>query len=324
MGFKLLIFPRGPQGQNIEDDWPAKLRESIPDIDVRLVHSVGEAMESIGDVDAAFGDIVPELFERANTLKWVACPQAGPHAGWYHDALINSDVTVTNTRDIYNDVIGTHIVSFVLAFARGLQYYMPEQLQRRWSKEYDAVHLPGSTIGIVGIGGIGGEAARLCAEFGMNVLAVDPRVEERPKGVSELHRPSALDSVLPRCDFVAVTVPETPRTQGLFNIEKFRLMKNSAFFINIGRGATVILDDLVAALRDGEIRGAGLDVFQIEPLPSHHPLWAMPNVIITPHVAGAGASVELEKRRTELFIDNCIRFNDGKELVNVVDKANWF
>ncbi|MCH7751674.1 MAG: D-2-hydroxyacid dehydrogenase, partial [Planctomycetes bacterium] len=163
---------------------------------------------------------------------------------------------------------------------------------------------------------------RVCAELGMTVLGVDPRVPEPPKGVSELHRPDALDLVLPRADFVVMTVPETPETQGLFTRGKFRLMKSGAFFINIGRGATVVLDDLVEALESGEIRGAGLDVFQTEPLPPGHALWGMANVIITPHVAGAGP--HLDDRRTELFIDNCVRFDEGRTLRNVVDKANWF
>ena len=156
----------------------------------------------------------------------------------------------------------------------------------------------------------------------MTVLAVDPRLTEPTQGVSELHRPDAMLDVLPRADFVIVTVPETPETQGMFRTEQFHAMKNSAYFINLGRGATGILDDLVAALQAGEIAGAGLDVFQIEPLPAGHPLWSMPNVLITPHVAGNGPY--LEQRRTELFIDNCKRFNEGQALRNVVDKANWF
>ena len=108
----------------------------------------------------------------------------------------------------------------------------------------------------------------------------------------------------------------------MFGTEQFRLMKREAFFINIGRGATVLLDDLVAALNGGEIAGAALDVFQVEPLPSDHPLWTAPGVLITPHVAASGPYID--DRRTELFLDNCIRFNEGRPLRNVVDKANWF
>jgi phosphoglycerate dehydrogenase-like enzyme len=323
MGFKLLILDTGTDSDRMHlEEWPVKLGEAIPDIEVSACSSVGEAMEVIGEVDAAFGDILPELLEKGRNLRWIACPQAGPRAGYYTQALIDSDVVVTNTRGIYGDHISAHIMSLLLAYARGLHVYIPQQLQRQWQQGYPIVHLPDSTVVIVGAGGIGAEAARLCAEFGMKVLAVDPRVPEPPPGVAELHRPEEMGAVLPRADFVIVTVPETPETTGMFGREQFRLMKPSAFFINIGRGATVILDDLVAALQGGEIRGAGMDVFQLEPLPQDHPLWTAPGVIITPHVAGRGPYTD--DRRTELFIDNCVRFNEGRPLRNVVDKARWF
>ena len=317
MGFKLVICP-----PNYQEHWPERLRQEIPDIDVHLCPTVGEAMEVIGDADAAFGDIVPELLERAGSLRWIACPQAGPTAGYYHEALIDSEVVVTNTREIYNDHISAHIMALLLGFARGLQVYIPQQVEGVWRQGYETVYLPEATVAVVGVGGIGGETARLCSEFGMTVLGVDPRLPEPPQGVSELYRPEELLQVLPRADFVAVTVPETPETQGMFTMTQFQAMKKSAFFINIGRGATVVLDDLVEALRTGEIAGAGLDVFQVEPLPADHPLWSTPGVLITPHVAGDGPY--LEDRRTELFVDNCKRFNDGQPLRNVVDKANWF
>ncbi len=323
MSFNLLIMRTGRSADSSHmDDWPRMLSEAVPDIRVNVARSVGEAMELIGEADAAFGDVVPEVFERAERLRWIACPQAGPAAGYYHPALIDSAVTVTNARDIYNDHISNHIMAYVLAFARGLHAYVRNQVEAKWQPGYEIVNLPDATAAIIGAGGIGGETARLCAEFGMTVVAVDPRVETPPKGVSELVRPDAMDAVLPRADFVIVTVPETPQTRRLFALDKFRLMKPSAHFINIGRGATVVLDDLAQALRDGEIRGAALDVFETEPLPSDHPLWGMPNVIITPHCAGAGPY--LNDRRTELFVENCVRFAEGRELKNVVDKANWF
>ena len=192
-------------------------------------------MEVIGDADAAFGDIVPELLERAEKLRWVACPQAGPRAGYYTQALIDSEVVVTNTREIYNDHISAHIMSLLLAFARGLQVYIPQQVDGLWRQGYPTIYLPEATAVVVGVGGIGGETARLCAEFGMTVLGVDPRLPEPSAGLSELHRPESLLDVLPRADFVIITVPETPETQGMFTREKFQAMKESAFIINIGR-----------------------------------------------------------------------------------------
>ena len=175
---------------------------------------------------------------------------------------------------------------------------------------------------IIGVGGIGLEAARLCAAFGMTVLGVDARRTEAPPSVKELRRPPDLHTLLPQADFVVMTVPHTPETRGMMAAREFQLMKKTAFLINIGRGACVVLDDLVAALRAGEIAGAGLDVYEIEPLPPNHPLWTMPGVLLTPHVAGVGPY--LPERRTELLLENCQRFNEGRPLHNIVDKAHWF
>jgi phosphoglycerate dehydrogenase-like enzyme len=216
-------------------------------------------------------------------------------------------------------------MAFVLAFARGLHDYLPRQLRREWQREIldtGVIHLPEATALIVGVGGIGSETARLCAAFGMQVIGVDARRADAPAGMAELHRPEALDALLPRADFVILTVPHTPATEGFMHRARFQRMKRGAFFINIGRGMTTRLDDLVAALRAGEIAGAGLDVFEREPLPPEHPLWTMPGVLITPHTAGFGPY--LDDRRLEILLDNCRRFGDGQPLRNVVDKAAWF
>ena len=174
MGFKLLILGDGEDDDWRVREWPPMLKEAAPDIDVTACRTVGEALEVIGDMDAAFGNIVPELFERGVNLKWVACPQAGPQAGWYHQGLIDSDVLVTNTRGIYNDYISSHIMAFVLSFAKGLHVYMPLQMRQEWNQVYDPIYLPDATAVVVGAGGIGAEAGRLCAEFGMTVLGGGP------------------------------------------------------------------------------------------------------------------------------------------------------
>jgi phosphoglycerate dehydrogenase-like enzyme len=156
----------------------------------------------------------------------------------------------------------------------------------------------------------------------MRVVAVDARRTDKPDHVAELHAPEALDRLLPQADFVILTVPHTPATEGFFNATKFRLMRRSAFFINIGRGMTTKLNDLVAALKAGEIAGAALDVYEQEPLPPEHPLWEMPNVLLTPHMAGYGP--HLNERRFQIIQDNCRAFANGEALRNVVDKATWF
>src|SRR5262249_46844818 len=173
-----------------------------------------------------------------------------------------------------------------------------------------------------GVGGIGGGAGRLRAAFGGTGLATDGRRTLPIEGVAELHKPEKLDELLPRADFVILTVPHTPATEGFFNRARFQRMKPTAFFINIGRGMTTRLDDLVAALKAGEIAGAALDVYELEPLPKEHPLWGLPNVLLTPHMAGHGPY--LDERRFEIIADNCRAFAAGKALRNPVDKATWF
>ena len=290
-----------------------------------LAETPQEAAAAIVTADAAFGTLPADLLAKAQRLRWLQAPQAAPPAGYYYPELIAHPLTVTNFREIYNDHISAHILAFVLAFARGLHILIPQQLRREWKKppeDRGVVPLPGATALIVGLGGIGAETARLLAAFGVRVLATDARRTDKPDDVAELHPPEALDQLLPQADFVILTVPHTPATQGFFNRNKFALMKPTAFFINIGRGMTTKLDDLVAALNANEIGGAALDVYEQEPLPADHPLWTMPNVLLTPHMAGYGP--HLNERRFQIIEDNCKAFAEARPLRNVVDKASWF
>jgi len=305
--------------------WATRLAAALPELAIVIAETAADAARAVGESHAAFGTMPDALLRDARRLRWLQAPQAAPPAGYYTSALIAHPVVVTNFREIYNDHIGAHIMAFVLAFARGFQHYLPRQLRREWRREpldTGVIHLPEATALIVGVGGIGAEAARLAAAFGMHVIGVDPRRREAPPGVLKLDGPDALDALLPLADFVILTVPHTPATEGFMNRTRFQRMKRTAFFINIGRGMTTRLDDLVAALRAGEIAGAGLDVFEQEPLPADHPLWTMPGVLITPHTAGHGPF--LDDRRFQVLLDNCRRFLAGEPLRNVVDKASWF
>jgi phosphoglycerate dehydrogenase-like enzyme len=318
----LLMLP--PQTKTTHQ-WAERLALDVPDVSVVVAEDADKATRAMAEADCAFGTLPRALLPAATRLRWLQAPQAAPPAGWYYPELIAHPVVVTNFREIYNDHIGAHIMAFVLAFARGLHQYLPRQLNREWRPapvDTSVIHLPEATALIVGAGGIGAEAARLAAAFGMRVLAVDARRRDTPSGVAALYGADALDSLLPRADFVILTVPHTPATEGFMNRARFQRMKRSAFFINIGRGMTTRLDDLVAALKAGEIAGAGLDVFEQEPLPAKHPLWTMPGVLITPHTAGYGPY--LDDRRYEILRDNCQRFLAGQPLRNVVDKTSWF
>jgi phosphoglycerate dehydrogenase-like enzyme len=306
--------------------WAARLATAVPDVRVIVAETDRDTARAVVEADAAFGTLPDTLLAQATRLRWLQAPQAAPPAGYYTPALAGHPVTVTNFREIYNDIIGAHIMAFVLAFARGFHLYLPRQLRREWQPERGetsgVVHLPDATALVVGVGGIGAEAARLMETFGMHVIGLDARRRDAPPGVSKLDGPDALDACLPLADFVVLTVPHTPATEGFMHRARFQLMKRSAFFINIGRGRTTRLDDLVDALRAGEIAGAGLDVFEQEPLPREHPLWTTPGVLITPHTAGHGPY--LDERRFAILLDNTRRFVAGASLRNVVDKANWY
>jgi phosphoglycerate dehydrogenase-like enzyme len=314
-----------PPQRHFTRGWAAALAKEVPEMNVVVAETPDEASREIADADAAFGTLSADLLQKATKLRWLQAPAIAPPPGYYSPELIAHPVVVTNFRGIFNEHIATHILAFVLAFARGLHRYIPLQLRHEWAPaqlDTGVVYLPESTALIVGVGGIGAETAKLCKAFGMRVIGTDARREDLPEGVSELHAPEKLDELLPRADFVILTIPHTPETEGLMNAERFARMKPSAFFINIGRGPTTRLLDLVDALRSGAIAGAALDVFEQEPLPSDHPLWSAPNVLITPHTAGFGPF--LDERRQAIIVENAKRLVRGEPLMNVVDKTHWF
>ncbi len=323
MPIPFLMLP--PQSDKTRE-WGKALADAHPELEVIVAETREGAEQAIAVAEGAYGTIPPDLLPKARHLRWLQAPQAAPPAGFYYPELIAHPVEITNFREIYNDHIAAHVMAYVLAFARGLHIYLPQQLRREWRpaprESGDVVHLPEATALVVGVGGIGGEIARLAAGFGITVIGIDERRTDKPEGVAEMHRAAALDSLLPRADFVILTVPHTPETEGFMHRTRFQRMKKSAFFINIGRGMTTRLDDLVAALDAKEIAGAALDVYEIEPLPANHRLWTMPNVLLTPHTAGHGPY--LDDRRYDVLSENCRRFAAGEGLRNVVDKARWF
>ena len=227
---------------------------------------------------------------------------------------------------MFSDHIGQHIMMYVLGLARGLPYFTEAQRSRRWDKaarKHAAVDLSDATALIVGVGGIGSEAARLCSAFGMSVIGVDGRWEHDPPDYVERHEPSELDNLLPSADFVIVTTPHTPQTEGMWHKGRFELMRPTGYFINIGRGMTTRIDDLAEAVETGVIAGCGLDVYEVEPLPEDHKLWTLENAILTPHVAIQDAD-NVSERMFDLLVANARRFAKGEDLKNVVDKSMWF
>jgi phosphoglycerate dehydrogenase-like enzyme len=319
---KLVLMP--PQEER-RRSWAARLAAELPRYEVIAPESDAEARRDLPDADAVYGWVSPELLPLAKRLRWLQSPAVAPPPGYFYPALIAHPVVVCNPRGIYDDHIAQHILMFVLALARGLPFYLDAQRHGRWEPDAPQspyVNLRSATALMVGVGSIGQEAARLCLACGLRVLGVDARWEHAAHGV-ERHGLGDLDALLPEADFVIVTLPHTPATEGMWDARRFGLMRPTASFINIGRGRTTQLDDLVAALRSGTIAGCALDVFEVEPLPGEHPLWTLPNVLLTPHVAAHHAA-DLDERQFAILLDNARRFAGGEPLRNMVDKAAWY
>lgn len=305
--------------------WATRLQQTLPDYEIVVVDNEAAMGAALADADAAYGWVPPALLPQAQKLRWLQNPNVGPHVGYYYPELIEHPVVITNPRGTFNDHIGQHVLMYVLALARGLPYYMAAQQQQRWdgnARQSQYIDLGNATALVAGVGGIGHAAAQYCHAFGMRIIGVDPRWEYELPFI-EKHGPDELDQLLPQADFVLVAMPHTPQTEGMWNAARFRLMKPTAYFINVGRGLTTKLDDLAAAIETGQIAGCGLDVYEIEPLPADHKLWTLPNVILTPHIASHQAE-NIDERQYQILLENARRFAAGEPLQNVVDKAQWY
>lgn len=332
---KLLLYPP------VESERLAKIQQAAGAMAVANADDEAAALALIEDADAFFGKMTPALLAAAKKLRWVQSPTASLEH-YVFPALTEHPCQLTNMRGLFSDVIADHVFGYILCFARNLHLYLRRQMEARWepvggeggrtgfatgpaqvsSIDRAHVHLSDATLGVFGLGHIGSEIARRGLAFGMRVVAVDPYANSAPEGVEGPWPAERLPDLLGQSDFVVIAAPHTPETEKLFHRDQFRRMKKTAYLINIGRGAIVDLADLTAALVAREIAGAGLDVFETEPLPSDHPLWKRENVILTPHIAAA--STRIAERHLEVLLDNVQRFANGEELRNVVDKAKWF
>ncbi len=333
---RFVIYPA------LESDRLDVLRSEAPDADWVNAATAAEAEAALTGADAFLGKLTPAMLARADRLRWVQTFTASLEH-YIFPELIAHPCTLTNMRGLFGDVIADQVIGYVLCFARNLHLYLRDQVARKWSPvggesarvnnlagpgtvndmDRATIFLPDATLGIVGLGAIGSEIARRAQAFGMTIRAVDrfPERTSPPEGVA-LGGLDRLPELLHESDFVVIAAPHTPETERLFDAAMLMQLRPTSYLINIGRGAIVVLDDLVAALRDGRLAGAALDVFEIEPLPAEHPLWNFPNVILTPHTAGY--STAIAPRHLATLRENVRRFARGEPLRNQVEKSLWF
>jgi len=332
---KIVVHP--PVGP----DRLARLRDAAVGGTVVNAATESDAVHEAADADAFLGKISPEILAAARRLRWVQSFTASLEH-YLFPALVNHPCELTNMRGLFSDVIADQVMGYVICFARNLHTYIRNQFGAKWEPvggegarvsfaagpgvvnpiDLAHRHLGDQTLGVVGFGAIGAEVARRAKAFGMRVVAIDPVRTDLTWDVEWVRTPDRIPDLLAESDYVVVAAPHTPQTAGMFRRDQFRQMKRTAYLINVGRGAIVNLADLSEALRAGELAGAALDVFEVEPLPSDHPLWGFPNVILTPHVAGY--SPRIAERHLTVLVENVKRFVRGEALLNVVDKQNWF
>jgi len=298
-------------------------------VDVEFAANREESLKRVTDVEAVFGYVTPDMLKAAKKLKWVQAGGAGME-GFIFPELAKSEIIVTNVAGIYSEEIAESVFAFITSWARDLPMLIRSQDQEAWKdkrREINNILLFGKTIGIIGLGGIGLEVAKRAHAFEMEVVATRAHPERgAPPFVKKVWGPDGIANLLRESDVVVVCTPHTPKTVHLVSKKELKEMKRTAFIINVGRGVNVDLDAIAEALKNRQIAGAGLDTFEVEPLPKGHPLWKMKNVIITPHcAAGTGGDYWpiYDERRTEVFLKNLENFVHGKELNNVVDKKEW-
>ena len=277
----------------------------------------------LAKADVIYGLIPPkDLLTRAPRLKWIQMMSAGVDR--LRDTEIwRSRITLTNASGIHATPIGEFILQFMLMFAKGAPQCFQMKQKREWQR-YPSTVLYGKTLGIIGLGHIGREAARLAKAFGMRVIATRRSTKKAgtARYVDRLLPASEMAALLKESDYVAICTPFTAETKHLIGGKELKMMKPTAYIINIARGGIIDEAALIKALDEKWIAGAGLDVTEREPLPAESRLWDFPNVILSPHVSGG--QEDYMTRATELFCDNLRRYLAGKKLRNVIDRKKGY
>ncbi len=298
------------------------LQELVPGAVVTASESFRLQRENAVGAEVVVGFCLDNLPFDDPALRWLQSMTAGIEDCVQSSRVASGQVTLTNAQGVYGPEIAEHVMAMALSLTRGIDVYHSAQSTESWQRSPDFGDGAPSTLGeqtmlVVGLGGIGKQVAKRAKALGMTVLATRNSSRDGPPYVDHVGLASELTELLEQADIVVNATPLTPSTRGLFAAKTFSAMKKTAYFINIGRGASVVTDDLVSALQEGDIAGAGLDVTDPEPLPDGHPLWTMPRVIITPHVAAQ--SPYATERLWLLVGENLRRYVAGEPLLSVVN-----
>ncbi len=258
---------------------------------------------------------------------WIHSPAAAVHQLIFPE-LVNSDVILTNAREVHGPVVAEHVIALIFALAKKIPGSVRLQEKHVWGQQVLWDELPrvrevaGATLGLIGLGSIGRAVVKSAKALGMRVIAVREHPEKGSEGADAVFGPAQIDEVFQQADYIVLAAPVTATTKAVANAERLALMKPDACLINVGRGPLVDEPALAAALREKKIGGAALDVFPKEPLAADSPLWDVPNLLITPHTAAL--TDKLWDRHYALVSENLRRYLNGQQLLAVVDKHKGY
>jgi phosphoglycerate dehydrogenase-like enzyme len=306
-------------------DWfVERLRREFPEVEIVNLPDYKRLDEEIGDAEIAVTwSIRPEQVKAAKKLRWIHSTAAAVHTLIFPE-LVNSDIVVTNAREVHGGVVAEHVIALIFALAKKIPDAVRFQgkhewgQQRMWDDRPRVREVAGATVGLVGLGSIGRAVAKHAKAMGMRVIAARERPQKGTDGADAVYGPEHMDEVFRQADYVVLAAPTTASTKAIANSGRIAVMKPEACLINVGRGPLVDEAALMSALREKKIGGAALDVFDVEPLPVDSPLWDVPNLLITPHTAGL--TDKQWERHYAMFSENLRRYLKGQPLLAVVDK----
>lgn len=313
---KLKVLIGSRQAPEIE----AMLSDVPTRVEVQFLPHGDALREHITDIEILFGHIGEDAMPKVTALRWVHQPHAGVE-GFMYPAFKESDAMLTNCRGLYGKQIAEHAFALLLSITRQIPAQLEFMKTKHWER-VPCIELAGMTMGILGLGGIGRAIAVRARAFEFEVIAADVEPIDKPDTVSELYSLDGLMDFLAKSNILMVCCPSTPETHKILSHAQFNQMPDPSYVVNISRGKVIDETALVAALQNGKIAGAGLDVTYTEPCPEDNPLWEEQNVILTSH--SAGSSQHIRRRAMQLFIDNLHRYVAGEPLVNVVDKQKGY
>lgn len=312
LGFDPATYPAGAA---------ETVRDAAPGYELLVTTDREEVERELERIEVALDRFPRDLLPRSTALRWYQQADAG--ADWIRrrEEVASLPFTLTNASGVHAIPMSEHMMGMLLALTRNFHVAVRAQQERIWHeiRRRDLPELAGMRVLVLGVGAIGERFARLCRAFQMEVVGVRRDPARTSDAVDRMIGPEALRDELPHADVVASTLPLTEETYHVIGREELAIIKRGAFIINVGRGATIDEQALVEALRSGAIAGAGLDVFETEPLPDDSPLWELQNVVLTPHYSGL--TPNYNARVFDIFLDNLGRYLRGEALRNVVDKS---